>query len=289
MEIFVDKEEKFNFYVKGRVKIGTQTVMNALLTTNERPYRISLDMPYLLNKISRNLDKYEVTVHHNPNQKLEVFTIANDRKVKRLKIVRTGNGDEREFEILGVKFFLTDNSLKTRITNRYGNWIEPKITWQGRLPNNAGEAEAFFLENNLRVEVRGSRRHFNAGLDWKMDRPDSDFSTPWNCKIDFNIAGEGPRWGTYSISRNVRAALTNQDIKLAVSGEASFTRGPFAEDSPIVTDVDLTYRSTDGDLSGKFSKVIKGIEYPIPLYNDNYLFKNLKIMAILMNVFNFYP
>ena len=89
LEIYVNKKEKYKFYVKGGVKIGTQTVMNALLTTNESPYRISLDMPYLLNKISRNLDKYEVTVHHNPNHKLEVFTIANDRKVKRLKIVRT--------------------------------------------------------------------------------------------------------------------------------------------------------------------------------------------------------
>ena len=116
-----------------------------------------------------------------------------------------------------------------------------------------------------------------------------NFRTPWNCKIDFNIAGEGPRWGTYTISRNVLTTVAFQEIKLAVSGEASFTRGPFAEDSPIVTDVDLTYRMNNGDLFGKFSKVIKGIEYPIPLYNDNYLFKNLKIMAILMNVFNFYP
>ena len=109
------------------------------------------------------------------------------------------------------------------------------------------------------------------------------------CRMTFNIAGEGPRWGTYSISRNVTVAVFNKVIWLAVSGEASFSQGVFAKDSPVMTDVDLTYRMDDGNLEGKFSKVIKGIEYPIPLYDGNYPFKNLKMMAILLNIVNFYP
>merc|ERR1712226_1801054 len=133
-----------------------------------------------------------------------------------------------------------------------GNWIEPKITWQGRLPNNAREAESFFLKNSLTADVKGSKRHFNADLDWTMDKPDFDFSTPWNCKMNFNMAGEGPNWGTYSISRDVKAAVANKVIKLAVSGDASFT-----------TDVDLKYLMNDRDLVGKFSKFIKGHEYSI--------------------------
>ena len=107
-----------------------------------------------------------------------------------------------------------------------------------------------------------------------------NFRTPWNCKTDFDIAGEGPTWGTYSISRNVRAAVTNQVIKLTMSGEASFTRGVFAEDSPIVTDVDLTYRLDNGELTGKFSRV-----HPFRTAFDGAinLLKQLQVMAEMMN------
>merc|ERR1739844_690707 len=269
-EIFVNKQAKNillnKFYVKGEVKKDDQTVMKALLTTNEKPYKMSLYMPALLNKIYRNMDNYEVTVNHQPGQLLEVKT--NGKRFTGFKIVRTGSGNEREIEINGKKlgsgdYTLTDNSFKTKVTVADGNWIEPKITWQGRLPNNKVEAESFFLKNKLNAEVKGSKRHFNAGLDWKMDKPDFDFSTPWNCKMNFNIAGEGPNWGTYSISRDVKAAVSDHVIKFAVAGDSSFTKGVFAKISPVNTDVDLTFMINDRDLVGKFSKFIKGKEYSI--------------------------
>merc|ERR1711994_1045428 len=153
-EIFVNKQSRNillnKFYVKGEVKKDDETVMKALLTTNEKPYKMSLYMPALLNKIYPDMDKYEVTVDHNPGQLLEVKT--NGKKFKGFKIAKTGSGNEREFEINGKKlgsgdYTLTDNSFKTKVTVADGNWIEPKITWQGRLPNNAREAKAFFLKN----------------------------------------------------------------------------------------------------------------------------------------------
>ena len=269
------------FYVK-----GTQTAMKALLTTNESPYKMSLYMPALLNKINRVMDKFEVTVNNGRDQKLEIT--INDRKWTGFNIVSTGPGNERQLEINGKKFLLTENSLKTKINLAGRNWLEPKISWQGRLPNNAREAEAFLLENRLKVEARGSRRNFIADLDWKMDRPDSDFSSPWDCKMNFNIAGEEPKWGTYTISRNLTVAVDNNVIKLLVFGVASFTRGAFAKDSPVITDVDLKYEMNDRNLEGKFTKVIKGKEHTIPLYHGNYPFKNFKIIAILMNIVNFY-
>merc|ERR1711937_7309 len=220
-EFYLNKNAKNvllnKFYVKGEVKKDSQTVMKALLTTNEVPYKMSLYMPALLNKIYSDMDTYEMTVNHNPGQLLEVK--INGKKL--------GSGD----------YVLTDNSFKTKITRADGEWIEPKITWRGSLPNNAAEAKAFFLENSLKADVKGSLRHFNAGLDWTMDQPDFDFSTPWNCKLNFNIAGEGPNWGTYHIKRDMTAAVANKVIKLAVSGDAAFTLGPFAKISPVTTDV----------------------------------------------------
>merc|ERR1712020_570606 len=275
---FLNKNERNvllnKFYVKGEVKKDGQTVMKALLTTNDKPYKMSLYMPVLLNKIYSDMDKYEVTVDHNPGQLLEVKT--NGKKFKGFKISKTGSGNEREFEINCKKlgsgdYTLTDNSFQTKVTVADGNWIEPKITWQGKLPNNARQAEAFFLKNSVTAEVKGSRRHFNADLDWKMDKPDFDFSTPWDCKMNFNVAGEGPNWGTYSLSRDLTASVANKVIKLAVSGDASFTKGVFARISPVTTDVDLTYLINDSDLVGKFSKVIKGKEYSIAFPSGSFV------------------
>merc|ERR1711997_1411247 len=269
-EIFVNKQAKNillnKFYVKGEVKKDEQTVMKALLTTNEKPYKMSLYMPVLLNKIYSDMDEYVMTVDHNPGQHLKVE--ANGKRFTGFKIVRTGNGNEREFEINGKKlgsgdYTLTDNSFKTKITVADGNWIEPKITWEGRLPNNKAEAERFFLKNSLNADVKTSKRNFNAALSWKMDKPDFDFSTPWNCKMNFNVAGKGPNWGTYSIARNVKAAVANHVIQLTVDGDASFTQGVFAKISPVQTDVDLKYLMNDRDLVGKFTKVMKGKEYSI--------------------------
>merc|ERR1711953_666050 len=99
-EIFLNKNEKSillnKFYVKGEVKKDEQTVMKALMTTNEKPYKMSLYLPALLNK-----EEYEMTVDHNPGQHLKVD--VNGRLFKGFKIVRTGSGNEVEIEINGRK------------------------------------------------------------------------------------------------------------------------------------------------------------------------------------------
>merc|ERR1712045_223478 len=90
-EFYVNKNEKNlllnKFYVKGEVKKDTQTVMKALLTTNEKPYKMSLYLPTLLNKIYSDMDKYEVTVDHTPGQYLKVK--ANGKMFTGFSIVRT--------------------------------------------------------------------------------------------------------------------------------------------------------------------------------------------------------
>merc|ERR1712156_1003793 len=152
-EIYVNKKErnvllpKFSF--KGEVKKDSETVMKALLTTNEKPYKMTLFLPVVLNRIYSDMDEYKVTVTHNPGQLLQVDT--NGKKFKGFKIARTGSGNEREIVINGKKlgsgdYTLTDNSFSTKVTIADGNWIQPKVTWEGKLPSNKAEAEAFFLK-----------------------------------------------------------------------------------------------------------------------------------------------
>merc|ERR1711950_1690 len=245
-EFYVNKKERnvllHKFHVKGEVKKDGQTAMKLLLSTDEKPYKFELFLPILLNKIYSDMNEYKMSVDHVPGDHLNIQT--NGKKFKSFVIAKTGNNNERKIEINGKQlasgdYTLTDNSFKTKITIADGNWIEPKITWQGKLPNNAREAEKFFLKNSLTAEVKGSKRHFKADFDWKMDKPDFDFRTPWNCKMNFNIAGEGPNWGTYTISRDLNATVAYQVITLTVNGDASFTEGVFAKISPVQTDVNL--------------------------------------------------
>merc|ERR1712019_68987 len=92
-ELFVNKKEKNvllnKFYVKGQVMKDGQKVMNMLVTTNEKPYRVKLFLPALLNKIYSDMDEYKMTVEHNPGQLLNVVT--NGQKFKGFKISGTGN------------------------------------------------------------------------------------------------------------------------------------------------------------------------------------------------------
>jgi len=268
-EVFINKKDRnvllSKFYVKGNVKKDGQQVMNLLLTTNEKPYKFTLFLPAILNKLIKK-DEYQMTIDHNPGTSLEIAT--NGKIFTGLKIAKTGSGNEREVVINGKKlgagdFTMTDNSFKTKITNSAGDWLEPKITWVGSLPKNKQEAAAFFLENNIKVDATGSKRNFKIDLNWKATKPDWDLSTPEKLKLSFNWAGKGPRWGTYSIHRDLSAKVANKVIEFKVNGDASFTQGVFSAVSPIKTDIDLKYLIEGRDLIGKASKSFNGKEYSI--------------------------
>merc|ERR1711983_378234 len=257
-ELFVNKKEKNvllnKFYVKGQVMKDGQKVMNMLVTTNEKPYRVELFLPALLNKIYSDMDEYKMTVEHNPGQLLNVVT--NGKKFKGFKISRTGNGNEREIEINGKKlgsgdYTLTDNSFST------------KITWEGALPKNKDEAANFFAQNNVKVHATGSKRNFDIDLSWKATKPDWDWSTPESMKMNLNIKGKGPRWGDYRLSRDVAIKVENKIIEWDLSGESHFGKGLMATATPIMTEIHLKYLIPQGDLQGKLSKVINAKEYSI--------------------------
>ena len=269
-EIFVNKKEKnilfSKFYVKGEVKKDGNTAMKMLMTTNEKPYQFSLYLPALLNKIYSDMDEYKMTVEHNPGQLLNIQT--NGKKFKGLKIAKTGSGNERSIEINGKQlasgdYTLTDNSFSTKITLDNGDWLQPKVTWEGALPNNRKEAEAFLLKNNVKVSATGSKRNFDIDLSWKATKPDWDFSTPESLKMDLNAKGKGPQWGDWSISRDMAARIENKVISFDVSGTSKFGMGRLATSTPILTEVHMKYLIPQRDLTGKFSKVINGKEYSI--------------------------
>ena len=279
------------FYLKAEVKgVGyrrNDTVMKVLLTTNEKPYKMSLYWPALLS----DSDTYEVSLHHNPGQSLEIEfnhkTPDGYQGPMGFRIATTGSGNETELYFDGKNLRSYEATKVYELTDKYfkikleadGNWIEAKISLQGRLPNNASETEAFFLKNGLKAEVKDfntrlqQRRHFNASLDWTMDKTRGNFG------LKFHIAGEGPQWGTYTISRDLTAAMDNTvgqaGLHLAVSGDASFTKGVFANISPVTTDVDLTYMKSDRDLVGRFSQVIKGKEYSIAFPPGSFMMPNI--------------
>merc|ERR1711884_880623 len=122
-ELYVNKKERnvllHKFHVKGEVKKDGQTAMKLLLSTDEKPYKFELFLPILLNKIYSDMNEYKIEINGK----------------------QLASGD----------YTLTDNSFKTKITLQNGDWLEPKVTWEGALPKSRSEAEKFFLKNNFKI------------------------------------------------------------------------------------------------------------------------------------------
>jgi len=140
---------------------------------------------------------------------------------------------------------------------------KPKITWEGKLPSNAQEAEAFMLKNNVHVTVAGSKRNLDLSLNWKMSKPDWDFGTPETGKVSLNAKGNNPRWGDYSLTRDINWEVANKVLNVDWTGTAKFQQGRLATSTPIETSFKFKVIPDQADLIGKFKKVINGKEYSI--------------------------
>merc|ERR1712061_355723 len=165
-------------------------------------------------------------------------------------------------ELATGDYTLTDNSFSTEITVG-DDFLKPKITWEGKLPSNAQEAEEFMLKNNVHVTVAGSKRNLDLSLNWKMSKPDFDFGTPENGKLSLNVKGNNPRWGDYSLSRDINWKVENKVIELNLKGMAQFAKGGLATSTPIETAVNFKVLVDKKDLIGKFMKKINGKEYSV--------------------------
>merc|ERR1712203_840620 len=268
-EIYVNKKGKNlvlnKFYAKGKVMKDGAKALDLLLTTNEKPYKLELFAPALLDKLKPGMTEAKITVDHNPGQSLEIKT--NFEKFTGLKIYKTGSGNERKVELNGKEmvmgdYTLTDNSFSTKITVG-DDYLEPKITWEGKLPQTKEEAEAFMLKNNILVKVTGSKRNLDLSLNWKMTKPDFNFGTPENGKISLNAKGNNPRWGDYSLSRDINWKAENKVIEVNWTGMAQFAQGTLATATPIETSFKFKVLLDKTDLIGKFMKKINGKEYSI--------------------------
>merc|ERR1711931_74554 len=268
-EIYVNKKGKNlllnKFYVKGKVMKDGNKALDLLVTTDEKPYKFELFAPALLDKIKPGMTEAKISVDHNPGESLEIKT--NFEKFTGLKIYKTGSGNERKVELNGKElvmgdYTLTDNSFSTKITVG-DDYLEPKITWEGKLPQTKEEAEAFMLKNNIMVKVTGSKRNLDLSLNWKMTKPDFNFGTPENGKISLNAKGNNPRWGDYSLSRDIDWKAENKVIEVNWTGMAQFAQGTLATATPIETSFKFKVLLDKTDLIGKFMKKINGKEYSI--------------------------
>merc|ERR1711892_856197 len=257
-EFFVNKKDKNvvlnKFHAKGKVMKDGHKALELLMTTDEQPYKFELFAPALLEHVKHGMTEAKISVEHNPGQSLEMKT--NFDKFTGFKIYKTGSGNERKVVLNGKElvmgdYTLTDNSFTTKVTVG-DDYLEPKITWEGKLPQTKEEAEAFMLKNNILVKVTGSKRNLDLNLNWKMTKPDFNFGTPEHGKISLNAKGHNSRWGDYSLSREVNWA-----------GLAKFAEGTLATPIPIETAFNFKILLDQADIIGKFTKKVNGKEYSI--------------------------
>ena len=155
-----------------------------------------------------------------------------------------------------------DSSFTTKVTVG-DDYLEPKITWEGKLPHTKAEAEAFLLTNNIHVTVAGSKRNLDLSLNWKMTKPDFNFGTPENGMISLNAVGHNPRWGDYSLSSDENWKVENKVIEAHWAGQAQFAQGRLATTTPIETAFNFKVLLDKADLIGKFMTKVNGKEYSI--------------------------
>merc|ERR1712106_788140 len=268
-EFFVNKKDKNvllnKLHAKGKVMKDGHKALELLMTTDEQPYKFELFAPALLEHVKHGMTEAKISVEHNPGQSLEMKT--NFEKFTGFKIYKTGSGNERKVEMNGKElamgdYTLTDSSFSTKITVG-DDFLEPTITWEGKLPHSKQEAEAFLLKNNIIVRVAGSKRNLDLSLNWKMTKPDFDFGTPENGKISLNAKGHNPRWGDYTLSRDANWKVENKVIEVHWTGLAKFAQGRLATATPIETAFNSKVLLDKADLIGKFMKKVNGKEYSI--------------------------
>ena len=274
-EIYINKAERnilFNkFHVKAEVKKDEQTVMKALLTTNEAPYKMSLYLPALLEKVCPGMDKVEMSlpdpkmVLANPSgHSLEVVTTSQQFRGLKLSLPAPG---KLELELNGRKlgafdYTLGPHSLTTKTTEKDGDQVEIKLKWVGSLPANLDEAAAFMMENRLELEVRDPSRTRTSDvvLSWRMDR----LRSPWTGEMEFSAEGQGPTEGSYSVSvGQLSGSRDKNQVQVVFPLAATFTAGPLAQLSPITSDIDLTYSFYHMDLVGKIFVDMKNKRYSL--------------------------
>merc|ERR1719382_867996 len=170
-EFFVNKQAKnilFNkFYVKGEVKKDDQTVMKALLTTNEAPFKMSLYLPALLTQFYPDMEEVTMTVPNpkmvmaNPSgHSLEVATTSNQFRGLKISLPAPGKL-ELEFngrKMGGFEYTLGTDFITTKTTEKDGEEVEVKFKWTGPLPSNLDAAAAFLQKNSLALELRDPSR-----------------------------------------------------------------------------------------------------------------------------------
>merc|ERR1712003_434150 len=133
----------------------------------------------------------------------------------------------------------------------------------GSSPQEQVRGREVLPQEQLQDQRHRLKRNFDIDLSWKATKPDWDFSTPESLKIDLNAKGKGPRWGDWSISRDMAASIQNKVISFDVSGTSKFGMGRLATSTPILTEIHMKYLIQQRDLTGKMSKVINGKEYSI--------------------------
>jgi len=277
-EFYLNKNEKNfllrKFYAKGKVMKDDNKALELLITTNEKPYRFELFAPSLLNEFKEGMTEAKVSVQHNPGELLEVVTDISE--FTGFKISKAGVEVNGKMLAKG-DYTLTDHSFTTKVTLPLdgGNYIaKTLITWEGNLPKTRQEAKTFLLKPlstfKIHIIVTGPTRNLDLSLNWKNPEDPQNPKSPGILvpgKISLNAKGNNPRWGEYSLSRDVDwtvdKVLGKRVVAVDWTGKAKFGKGRLATSTPIGTEFKFKVLLDEKDLIGKFMKKINGKEYSI--------------------------
>merc|ERR1712198_592657 len=254
----VNNRKEFKFILKDTFEVSPNSIIYKNIISQYKfltPFNTrSGEFEFYINKKAKNvvLNKFYAK-----------GKVTKDGK-KAMELLLTTNEKPYKFELFAPALFKNVRpgmtEAKISIEHNPGQSLEMKTNFQkftGFKIYKTGSGNA------RKVEVNGKEL---ATGDYTLT--DNSFSTDITVGDDFlkpKITSEGnnPRWGDYSLTRDINWEVANKVADVSLTGSAQFQKGMLAPFSPIETSFKFKVIPDQADLIGKFKKVINGKEYSI--------------------------
>jgi len=217
-------------------------VLELDVQTMNNPYKFKVFAPRILPKIlPTGRDSIEFDVDHNKGQYLRIT--SNTNLMSQFSVERTGGANNERKVMLNGKELSRGSAGNRQFSNIINLPNGEKVTV------NVNWVSDDTTKNKVVVKATGVSRNLDATLDW-------DLRNAAAYKIDLDAKGNNPRWGAYSLTRNIKFGAANNVMTCSITGSSNFPNAPWP--NPVTTDLNASLNFNSNDFNISVKKVAKG-------------------------------
>jgi len=217
-------------------------VLEIDLQTMNNPYKFKVFAPRILPKIlPTGRESVEFDADHKPNQYLKIT--SNTDLMSSFSVERTGGANNERKIMLNGKELSRGSAGNRQFSNSInlpnGEKVTVNVNWDSDDTT----------KNRVVVKATGVSRNLDATLDW-------DLRNAAAYKINLDAKGNNPRWGAYSLKRNIKFGAANNVMTCSIKGDSNFPNAPWP--NPVTTDLNASLNFNSNDFNISVKKVAKG-------------------------------